>query len=111
MRLQELRVSNHLSQKQLGQILDMTQQRISLLEQEKSYPNSFEIIKYARYFEVSADYILEISSNRNELVETESLIHGSREIRLLRQYAKLNENLKKFILDMVETAGKYQEQE
>ena len=55
MRLHELRVSNNLSQQQLGDALDMTQQRISLLEQGKSYPNSIEIEKYAKYFDVSAD--------------------------------------------------------
>ncbi|MCI8365359.1 MAG: helix-turn-helix domain-containing protein [Eubacterium sp.] len=32
MRLLELRISNKLSQKELGKALDLTQQRISLLE-------------------------------------------------------------------------------
>ena len=65
MRLLELRISNKLSQKRAsGKALDLTQQRISLLEQGKSYPNSIEITKYATYFDVSADYVLEISPRK-----------------------------------------------
>ncbi len=65
MRLLELRISNKLSQKRaLAKALDLTQQRISLLEQGKSYPNSIEITKYATYFDVSADYVLEISPRK-----------------------------------------------
>jgi transcriptional regulator with XRE-family HTH domain len=111
MRLHELRVSNNLSQKELGKALDLTQQRISLLEQGKSYPSSIEITKYAQYFDVSADYILEISHKEKELVELRTLVRGPREMALLRYYSKLNENMKKYMLEMVQAAGKYQEQE
>lgn len=111
MRLHELRVSNKLSQKELGDALDLTQQRISLLEQGKSYPNSLEIIKYAKYFDVSADYVLEISPKEKELVELGELVRGPREIRLLKYYSRLNENMKKYMLEVVQTAEKYQEHE
>ena len=111
MRLHELRVSNNLSQQQLGDALDMTQQRISLLEQGKSYPNSIEIEKYAKYFDVSADYILDIKPKEKELVELSELVRGPREITLLRYYSKLNENMKKYMLEIVQAAEKYQEHE
>lgn len=108
MRLLELRISNKLSQKELGKALDLTQQRISLLEQGKSYPNSIEITKYATYFDVSADYVLEISPRKNPFAEMEGLVRGNREILLLKYYSKLNENMKKYILEMTQKAQKYQ---
>lgn len=108
MRLLELRISNKLSQKELGKALDLTQQRISLLEQGKSYPNSIEITKYATYFDVSADYVLEISPRKNPFAEMEGLVRENREILLLKYYSKLNENMKKYILEMTQKAQKYQ---
>ena len=39
------------------------------------------------------------------------LVRGPREITLLRYYSKLNENMKKYMLEIVQAAEKYQEHE
>ena len=111
MRLHELRASNKMSQTELGKEIDLSQQRISQLEQGKSFPNSIEIEKYARYFGVSADYVLELSPKSSELSELSELVCGPREIMLLRYYSKLNENMKKFILEITQRAQEYQKQD
>ena len=56
-RLAELREDKKLSQKQLAQYLEVTVPNISEYENNKTCPSLEKIIKIARYFDVSLDYL------------------------------------------------------
>ena len=59
-RIRELRLSENLSQKELGLLLTLSQDTISLWENDKSLPSVVDIIKLCKIFKVSADFILGI---------------------------------------------------
>lgn len=57
-RIKELRTTENLSQKELGSILSLSQDTISLWENDKSLPSIADIIKMTKIFKVTSDYIL-----------------------------------------------------
>lgn len=57
-RLKELRVENGLSQDELGHNVGLTQRKISKLETMQLVPSPQVIVNIAKYFNVSADYLL-----------------------------------------------------
>lgn len=57
-RLKNLRVDNDLTQEQMGEIIGVSQRTISHYESGKREPGITEIARYARYFNVSTDYII-----------------------------------------------------
>ena len=57
-RIKELRQAENLTQKQLGEKLNVSQDTISLWEIGKSLPSAEDIIRIAKIFNESADYIL-----------------------------------------------------
>lgn len=57
-RLKELRIEKGLSQKELALKIDLTQRKISKLETMQLTPSPQIIVNVARFFEVSADYLL-----------------------------------------------------
>ena len=64
-RIRELREDNDLTQKQISQILNCSQQVYSDYELgQRDIPTDI-LIQLSSYYNVSADYILEISDNPN----------------------------------------------
>ena len=64
-RIRELREDNDLTQKQISQILNCSQQVYSNYELgQRDIPTDI-LIQLSSYYNVSADYILEISDNPN----------------------------------------------
>jgi len=62
-KLRLLREENDLNQTELGEALNMTQRKISYLEQGKYEPGIEDIRAICRYFQVSADYLLGFPKN------------------------------------------------
>ena len=62
-KLRLLREENDLNQTELGEVLNMTQRKISYLEQGKYEPGIEDIRAICRYFQVSADYLLGFPKN------------------------------------------------
>ncbi|MBE6560315.1 MAG: helix-turn-helix transcriptional regulator [Ruminococcaceae bacterium] len=62
-RLAELRKDAGLSQDQLAEILHINKHSVSSYERDKSEPPDEIKIRIARYFHVSADYLLGLSDN------------------------------------------------
>lgn len=58
-----LRENKELTQTQLGQAVNMTQRKISYLENEKYEPSMDDIRTLCRFFNVSADYLLGFPKN------------------------------------------------
>ena len=65
-RLRRLREEKEVSQKEIGQLLNVTARMVSFYEHDMSYPNDAEsIILLAQYFDVSIDYLFGISNIEN----------------------------------------------
>ena len=62
-RLKELRKEKHLTQKQLAQVLQTTDDSIFSWEKGRSQPSIEMLQKICAYFSVSADYLLGINDN------------------------------------------------
>lgn len=74
-RIKELRISRNLNQVQLGEALWVTKQTISNWENDNIQPSVAMLVKIAKYFGVSTDYLLGLDNNRsinvNNLTETQ----------------------------------------
>lgn len=57
-RLKKLRTEKHLSQKELAEKLEMSQQAIAKWENNQTTPNPEMLVRIADFFDVSADYLL-----------------------------------------------------
>lgn len=57
-RLKLLRTSNNISQRQLAREVGFSQASIARWEKSKQRPTDEIIIAFAKYFQVSADYLL-----------------------------------------------------
>ena len=57
-RIKELRAEYNLSQAKLGDVLMVSQDTISLWENNKALPNTEYIILMCKIFDISADYLL-----------------------------------------------------
>lgn len=58
LKIKELRAEKKLTQNDLANVLNVTQDSISLWEKGKRIPDTQYIIMLAIYFDVSADYLL-----------------------------------------------------
>lgn len=62
--LRELRTDNHLTQPQLAKEIGVSKGIISWWETGMSEPTASNIIKLAKYFDVTTDYLLGLSLNK-----------------------------------------------
>ena len=96
-RLYELRRSRKLSQGVVGDMLNLSQTRVSAYERGGSIPS--EILKqFAIFYGVTVDYILRLSDNKNSI--SVSGLHIS-EYQLLVFYRELSQECKQVIDGMV----------
>ena len=63
-RVRNLREDRDLNQTQLGKALNMTQRRVSYIECGKYEPSIEDIVAICRFFKVSSDYLLGLSSEK-----------------------------------------------
>ena len=56
--IKSLRIENNMTQQQLADKLFTSQDTISFWERDKSYPDVVAVIRMAKIFNVSTDYIL-----------------------------------------------------
>ena len=57
-RLKDLRIEHNLSQKELGDIINMSKMAISHWESGHSEPSIAQLIYLSEYFDVSVDYLV-----------------------------------------------------
>ncbi len=60
--IRELRKEKNLTQSQLAQMLQTTQDTISLWELGKSLPDILSLVKLSKLFNVSTDYLLDLEA-------------------------------------------------
>lgn len=61
-RLQDLREDNDLTQEEVAEVLGITRQQYQLYESGKREIKFHQIIKLAKYYDVSIDYIAELTN-------------------------------------------------
>ena len=59
-KIKNLREDRDLTQGQLGKLVNMTQRKISYIENNKYEPSIDDIRAFCLFFEVSADFLLEL---------------------------------------------------
>ncbi|MBR6826402.1 MAG: helix-turn-helix transcriptional regulator [Oscillospiraceae bacterium] len=62
-KIRNMREDRDMNQTELGKALNMTQRKISYIECGKIEPSLDDIIAFCHFFEVSADYLLDIPRN------------------------------------------------
>ena len=62
-RIRFLRENKELNQTQLGAAVNMTQRKISYIENDRYEPSLADIQAFCRFFHVSADYLLGFSKH------------------------------------------------
>ena len=65
-RIKELRKKVGLTQKELSEVIDVSQQTVSLWESNSVYPNAKDLILISNHFGVSANYILGICDDDSD---------------------------------------------
>lgn len=107
-RLKELRTSQALTGAQLGDKLNLTKSGISSYERRGSFPDEVMLKKIADYFNVSTDYLIGVSENKNPIISNET---KSFAVKLVQQLIDENvitdpNNIPSEIADMILAALK-----
>ncbi len=87
-RIKQLRESKHLSQQRLSVDLNVSQATISKYELGQTDPDIQMIVNLAKYFRVSADYLLEISDEKYNISDSRL---SETEKQLITDFKRLNE--------------------
>lgn len=106
-RIKELRILKEISQRELSQIIGVTQQAIAKWETGKAEPDSATIIRLADFFGVSIDYLLGRTNIPNQVQEenTEYKIDNrftDEELKLIQKFRQSSDKGKKIIETIVE---------
>ncbi len=87
-RIKQLREAKHLSQQRLSLDLNVSQATVSKYELGQTDPDIQMIINLAKYFRVSADYLLEISDDKQNISDSRL---SETEKQLIVDFKRLNE--------------------
>lgn len=60
----ELRLENKLTQEEIAKELNISIQSIHKWEQNKCFPDAFNLIKICKFYNVSSDYLLGLNNNK-----------------------------------------------
>lgn len=97
-RLRELRRDKNMTQKELSKALFISERVISYYEKNERFPNdAMTLIRIAEYFDVSVDYLLEMTDRRKEDVQ-KSPGYSQDWIQLIQLYNAATEHEKGRIL-------------
>ena len=105
-----LRKEKKITQSELAKQLDIDQTTVSKWELDKALPDTTMLIKLAKFFDVSTDYLLSLSeyyypdklTNNSFSSEPMSETYSFEERQLIRQYRSLPDKIKKTIRDQIE---------
>lgn len=103
--IRELRREIGCTQNQLADILGVTQDSISLWENDKRVPDTQYIIAMAKFFDVTTDYLLGLSEEYANIRFAQAVneLHlSSDEIALLKRYRTMTEKEKALLKQYIE---------
>ncbi len=94
-RIKQLREAKHLSQQRLSLDLNVSQATVSKYELGQTDPDIQMIVNLAKYFRVSADYLLEISDEKQNVSDSRL---SETEKQLIVDFKRLNETQQAMLL-------------
>lgn len=93
-RLRELRLERNLTQNELAKLLGITQDSISLWENNRRTPDTAYIVKLCKIFNVTTDYLLGLEDDFGAKTYNVSCVDSPQltpeERKLIEDYRKLN---------------------
>ncbi len=95
--LKKLREEKGVSQKQLADVVSVSQQSINKYENHNIEPDIDTLIKMADYFETSVDYIIGHSNIRRKIEVVNSYDLNIEEAKLIENYRNLSNKQRKSI--------------
>ena len=98
--LRKLREEKGVTQKQLADIISVSQQSINKYENHNIEPDIDTLIKMADYFETSVDYIVGHSKIRRKIEIVNSYDLNAEEAKLVEDYRKLS-NKQRFSIALI----------
>lgn len=101
--LRDLRETNSLSQKEVAEACNLSTQCISALETGTRNPTGSTIKTLAEYFQVTADYLLEIEDDFGQKSIPTPSTYSAEERKLIEDYRTLSPALKKMLQDTIAT--------
>ena len=107
--IKELRKEMGCSQNQLADVLGVTQDSISLWENDKRIPDAPYIITMAKFFDVTTDYLLGLSGDYKRVAvgtDYEQEFVKEEEIQLIYEYRKLSDDKKKLVDELISVLKK-----
>lgn len=102
-RLKKLRENRGLTQEQLAEQINISQQRISAYENEYATPPTDVLIRYAEFFETSTDYLLAVDRLPREVGEEMSYVLSEEEQILIDEYRVLSDANRKIVRTVAST--------
>ena len=90
-KLKELRLERKINQSELGEIIGISPSTVGMYERDQRFPDKDILSKIADYFEVSVDYLLGRTDERNVHKEKTKLDPGVKTIAAHR--ININEDL------------------
>ena len=97
LRIKDLRTANNLTQLEFGKIFGLSKQTINDIEHSRTTTTASKIIDIAKYFNVTSDYLLGLSDNKNSIYNINSLDSNAKE--LLTIYSTLNDFSKGILIE------------
>lgn len=103
-KLKALRLNADLTQSELAKEVELPQSCISLWEKGSREPNLIGIKKLAEFFNVTTDYLLDLTNEqKNETEKVKSIGLTEEEKKLLEMYQQLSPDRKKDIFTLMKT--------
>ena len=85
-----LRIEKGLSQKQLAEKVNVSQQSINKYENHDVEPNTETLCLLADFFETSVDYLIGHTNIKNKIQHTSEMALNLEEENLIKKYRKLS---------------------
>lgn len=99
--LKALREAAAISQKQLAEVIGVSQQSINKYENHNIEPDIETLIRIADYFDTSVDYLIGHTSVRRKIEETHPCDLNSTEQKIIDGYRNLSSKQKDCILTVI----------
>lgn len=107
--LKELRAAHKITQFQLANIVGVSQQAVAKWEKDKSDPDNAILLKIAKYFNVSIDYLFDSSFKQNKevglselAINIENLPQQHRDF--IKKFIKASPNVRNKVVRTIEGA-------
>ena len=101
-RLKELRRQTGISQKQLADVIQISQQSVNKYENHDVQPDFDTLMRLASYFNVSVDYLIGFSDYPRSFADDKSADFSSEELHFLSLLSQLSPEEKDSILSIMQ---------